>query len=266
MKYSYLSWLQTVGAQMKFPPDRDAVLAELADHMADRREDFIKQGMTSSEAGEAVAAIMGDPVEVGKTMNRVHRPVLGWLWQISRILVVAALVLGLCQWIWNDRFSARTIVPDLSYDWELDGCAYGLEQEGAEAETLASVSSGHVERAGVYTLTLDHGNWTMTEDRQQLLLGFRLKAESLFDLNPLGFSRWLCAEDDLGNTYQRQYIGANTLQVSRNALNLYECEWRAPYLHLMWTVEDTTPREWIRFYIPNTDFDITVNAKGMVIG
>ena len=63
--YTYLSWLETVGKQLKFPPDRKAVLAELENHMSDRRADFLEQGMSALEASEAVAAVMGDPVEVG---------------------------------------------------------------------------------------------------------------------------------------------------------------------------------------------------------
>ena len=265
-KYSYLSWLETVGKQMWFPPDRDAVLAELADHMADRRADFIEQGMSGLEAGEAVAAVMGDPVEVGKTMNRVHDPILGWIWQISRILVLAVLVCGAALWIWSDTFSVGNMFPALNRDWELAGCEYEqmYKLEGTCKET--TVRGGTVEKAGVYTLTLDHGSWAVGETQQCLLLGFRLEAESLFDLNPLGFSHWLCAEDDLGNTYQRQYIGANEIHVSTNSINMFENKWRTPYFHLMWLVEDTTPRQWVRFYVPGTTFDITVNAKGMVIG
>ena len=224
------------------------------------------KGMSGLEASEAVAAVMGDPVEVGKAMNRIHNPILGWIWQISRILVLVVVVVGIALWIWSDTFSIDNMFPMLNRDWELDGCEY--EQmyvlEGTCRET--KVQSGVVEKAGVYTLTLDHGSWDVGETQQCLLLGFRLEAESLFDLNPLGFSQWLCAEDDLGNIYQRQTVGDNEVHVSTNAINMFENKWRTPYLHVMWLVEDTTPRQWVRFYIPGTTFDITVNGKGVVIG
>ena len=265
-KYSYLSWLETVGKQMWFPPDRDGVLAELADHMADRRADFMEQGMTGLEASEAVAAVMGDPVEIGKAMNWVHNPILGWIWQISRILVLAVVAYGIALWIWSDTFSVGNMFPSLNRDWELGDCQYSLAPylEGEYRET--EIWTGAVEQAGVYTLTLDHGSWVVGAEQQRLTLGFRVKAEHFWDLNPLGFDQRLCAEDDLGNHYQRQNFGKNALTLSANAINLFEQEWRTPYLHVMLTCDDTVERQWIRFYIPGTPFDITVNAKGMVIG
>lgn len=265
-KYSYLSWLETAGKQMRFPPDREAVLNELSNHMADRREDFIRQGMSPREAGEAVAAVMGDPVEVGRTMNRIHSPVLGWIWQGSRILLLVVLVLSAAWGIFHDDFSLANMFPFPDGDWELHGCEYSLVPylQGDYTETV--VQTGLVEKAGVYTLQLDHGSWVVGEEQQRLTLGFRLKAESLLDLNPLGFSHWLCAEDDLGNVYKRQSVGSNAVFTSANATNMFECEWRAPYFHLIWNVQDAIPRQWIRFYIPDTDFSVTVTAKGRVSG
>jgi len=199
-------------------------------------------------------------------MNKIHNPVLGWIWQISRILVLLILVFGLTQWIWNDRFYMWNMYPEIDRDWDIRGCEYDLAYYLGEDCRRTTIRTGDVEQAGVYTLTLNHGSWVIGEEQQRLTLGFRLKADSLFDLNPIGFSQRLCAEDDLGNLYQNQAGGESVLLCSVDVVKMIENEWPAPYLHILWDVDDTTPRQWVRFYIPDTDFDITVNAKGMVIG
>lgn len=87
-------WVEAALAQMRFPPDRKLVRQELWDHMLDRREDFLARGMTMEEAEIEAARVMGDPVETGRLLNRIHRPWLGWLWQISRGILIAVVILS----------------------------------------------------------------------------------------------------------------------------------------------------------------------------
>lgn len=262
-EHSIYTWVETAAGQMKFPPDRKYVRQELWDHLIDRREDFLAQGKTMAEAEAAAVAVMGDPVEIGRQLNRIHRPILGWIWKISQILLIAVLVFSLGNVIWNDSFSWYDLLPGV--DWELGDCQYGSITYLEEPYTQTPVWTGAVEQAGVYTLTLDHGSWVKTQDWQRLTLGFRLEAESIFDLNPRGFSTRLCAEDDLGNQYKVQDHTVDGLSVSIGCYGGFKNTWRAPYLHLQFDVEDSLERQWIRFYIPGTDFDLTINAEGMVI-
>lgn len=263
MRYSFSTWTNTVLEQMKFPPDRKAVRQELWDHLMDRRTDFMAQGMSEWEASDAAVQVMGDPVEIGRQLNRVHRPVLGWIWVVSRFLVGIVLVISLCNVVWNDNFSWHDILPNFTWGWETDGCKYGLGQYLEEPYEETMVQTGAVEQAGVYTLTLDHGSWVRSETRQRLTLGFRVKAESFFDLDPLGFAERLCAEDDLGNQYQIRRYDSETLHVSCHPW--IKNSWRAPYFHLQFDAENGQELQWVRFYVPGTEFNLTINAEGRVV-
>lgn len=267
-KYSYLSWLETVGVQIKFPPDRKAILAELADHMSDRRTAFMEQGMSALEASEAVAAIMGDPVEVGKSLNKIHRPVLGWIWQLSRGILVAAVVLAVIfalNYNRNSSFDWGGMLPEPDRDWELDGCFYDLAQYSDEELQSVAIRTGAVMQAGVYTLELDHGSWVKADSRQRLTLGFRVKSKNPLDLNPRGFAVRLRAEDDLGNLYDIREWNEVCCISSNVFAGWPDLDWRDPYLHLVFEAQDGIERQWIRFYVADTDFEITIDAEGRLI-
>ena len=87
-EHTIQKWVETAVKQMKFPPDRKYVRQELWDHLLDSRDHRVEQGMDLKEAEEASVKAMGDPVETGKLLNKVHRPWLGWLWRASRLALL----------------------------------------------------------------------------------------------------------------------------------------------------------------------------------
>ena len=255
-KYSYLSWLETVGKQMHFPPDRKAALAELADHMSDRREDFIRNGMSTIEASDATAAVMGDPVEVGRTLNRLHNPVLGWIWFLFRWLFRILAISLVCLTVFG-VYEIAWLVPHKMCS---DGCErlpYAMEFVGEDSETLW-LKSRPVVIAGVYDLSVDHGFWIKGTERQVLSVGFRIDYPSVFDLPPAGIAARLVAEDDLGNRIDPDSVGVGLLYQPDPAPP------REEVFHISVNLEDALQRQWLRFYIPGTEFDLTVHTDGRV--
>lgn len=256
-QYSYYTWLETVGRQIHFPPDRKAVLAELADHMSERRLDFIEQGMSSLDAGDAAAAVMGDPVELGRTMNRIHNPVLGWIWFFFRGMFAVLAVSMLCLVLFG-VYDMHWLFPQKTCS---DGCErlpYAVEFVGEDCETIW-LKSRPVVKAGVYDLSVDHGFWIKGEERQNVSLGLWIDYPSLWDLPPAGIAERLVAEDDLGNRLDPGSIGTDLLYQPDPSPP------RAELFHITVRLEDGLPRQWLRFYIPGTEFDLTVHADGRVI-
>ena len=86
-----LEWLDTATGKIVFRPDREAVRKELEAHFEDLRE---ARGLDE----EAATAAMGDPSALAEELGRIHRPWPGYLWRVSRWLLLAALVacLALC--------------------------------------------------------------------------------------------------------------------------------------------------------------------------
>lgn len=91
MKHPQFRWCREVTEQVRFKPDREKIRDELISHIEDRIDELKSSGLTEEEAETRAVEAMGDPVAIGRQLDSVHKPWLGWLWRISRWLLWAAL-------------------------------------------------------------------------------------------------------------------------------------------------------------------------------
>lgn len=75
--------------QVRFKKAHKGIEDEIRAHIEDQISDNMAAGMDRESAEKAAVADMGDPVEVGISMDRVHKPHLAWS------MVIAALVVGI---------------------------------------------------------------------------------------------------------------------------------------------------------------------------
>ena len=71
-------YLGTVRDQVRWKRARDGVTQELRTHLLDQRDAYLEQGMDEEAAIKESVRQMGDPVEVGVALDRVHRPKPQW--------------------------------------------------------------------------------------------------------------------------------------------------------------------------------------------
>ena len=90
-------YLDAVGTQIRWHRARRPLLRELEDHITDQARDLEAAGGTRDEALERAVAEMGDPVEVGRALDRLHRPKTSWGLLICALAVMAA---GLAAAFW----------------------------------------------------------------------------------------------------------------------------------------------------------------------
>lgn len=83
-------YLQKTIDQIRCEKAKEGVKRELQDHIDDQKEAFLCEGMTETEAEEAAVREMGDPVEAGIELDRVHRPKMAW----SCIFLIGLLYLA----------------------------------------------------------------------------------------------------------------------------------------------------------------------------
>lgn len=89
--YKYLS---IVAEQIRCKRACPMVIKELKDHIEEQRDDYIAEGMTIQEAEEEAVRQMGDSIEVGVSLDRIHRPKMEWELLIY-IFLLSILGLGL---------------------------------------------------------------------------------------------------------------------------------------------------------------------------
>lgn len=129
------AWLDEVVGQIRFVPDRKAVFEELTAHIQDRSDDLASRGYTREEAEARTLLAMGDPIEVGKQLDAVHKPWLGWLWKVSRWLVFLAIAAVAICWFnyGGDPFSAwtgeSTFEQQVAWNTEKFGLRYAVESD-----------------------------------------------------------------------------------------------------------------------------------------
>ena len=68
------SYLEQLEEQIRNRKAKAEVIEEIRNHIEDQAEFYEKEGMSAEEAIEQAVRQMGDPVEVGIEMDRIHRP------------------------------------------------------------------------------------------------------------------------------------------------------------------------------------------------
>ena len=103
-------YLKTLTDQIRCKMAREAVRDELLCHIEDQKAAFISEGMEQDEAEEAAVLEMGDPVETGNEMDRIHRPKMAW----GMIALIA--VLSIAGYVVQKLIEAK-VVEAGGYDW-----------------------------------------------------------------------------------------------------------------------------------------------------
>ncbi len=86
------SFLATVLQHIKSKEAKDFVRMELVHHLSRSKAQLLAKGMSEAEAEERAVRQMGNPIELGKHFNKLHRPKTDWM-LIS--LCVLAFAMGL---------------------------------------------------------------------------------------------------------------------------------------------------------------------------
>lgn len=110
-------YLESVSGEIRWPRARRLLLGELRSHIEDQRRDFEGSGLNGADALAKAVTEMGDPVAVGRDLNRLHRPHNAW-----GVVLLVLLLTGV-----GVVFAGNDIAPLLSYSLsrQLFGAALG---------------------------------------------------------------------------------------------------------------------------------------------
>lgn len=118
MRDEFQIWVDAVCEQVRFRPDRKGIARELRVHYEDHVRDLLRLGRPQELAKERALAAMGNAQEVGRALDRVHKPWLGWLWEVSRWLLRALAALALVTLFWTTGWDslARRTMDELAWE------------------------------------------------------------------------------------------------------------------------------------------------------
>ncbi len=101
MRDDFQIWVDAVCEQVRFRPDRKGIEKELRIHYEDHCKALERLGYEGPLAAERSLRAMGNAQEVGRALDGVHKPWLGWLWEFSRWMVRGLAMLLVMTMLWS---------------------------------------------------------------------------------------------------------------------------------------------------------------------
>lgn len=98
-------YLTLLTEQIRCRMARPGIEAEISDHIEDQTRVYMSEGMERQEAEEAAVRDMGDPVDVGVELDKVHRPSMPW--GMIGLILVLSIAGYLFQWMIQRRIFAE---------------------------------------------------------------------------------------------------------------------------------------------------------------
>lgn len=164
---NFEAWRAAVVAEVRFRPDREAIAKELTAHYEDHVRDLERLDYPTELAEKWAVEAMGDPETIGKALDRVHKPWLGWLWIVSRVAVTAGGSVDRCGYHISVPYAAL-------WEHENDGPYYAASilltvednrfWDDGPAPALRQMSAMDNE-AGQYTSSMEYFDYTVEERR-----------------------------------------------------------------------------------------------------
>ena len=106
------NFLDKVCGEIKYRPVRKGISEELKSHIQEIKEEYTNKGIPENEAEEKAVSQMGVPEEIGRKLNKIHKPKLDWI-----LLLMMAILMGfgvfvviLKQQNMNDDYIESTII------------------------------------------------------------------------------------------------------------------------------------------------------------
>ena len=292
MRDQMRSWTRTATKQIRFGPDREAVVRELLEHIEDKKLDLerIFPDMTGDEAMEMALSQMGDPEEIGRELGKIHKPWLGYIWQASRILLAGAacvLVVSVVNAFyhglvvdrledWNtarrqtaeSRVIAQVLYEDAPME-SLDPFGQNGSYHWSGVERLALYDDvAQTKRLGEAELTLSRAALWQLEEKRALYAEITVAYDRPWDARPL-LQWYLQAEDSLGNHYGHTMTHSETGAHMSGFGSFGMVTHRDGYTWNFGLEDLPEEAEWVRFTYalrPAADFEFVIDLTEGVAG
>lgn len=218
---SRYKWLNAATAKIHFPPDRKQVQQELSDHIEDLRAHYTTMGLTVEEAETAAIEAMGDPEAIAADLGQIHRPWLGYLWWLSRGLIVlsiaACVILSAFQIYTNPTQDPLYRLPGWEYydylTWEFMPVAWELTPPGEYTAQTDLIPTGSVTTGG-YTIRADSAAMRQPE--------------------PSVWNLYVSFHIDTGWRNEELYWGPNIIgEIRDSAGTVYSEDWSADHFYYL---------------------------------
>lgn len=192
--YNRNGWLDTAMAQVRSKPEHKAIRAELQGHLEDKEQYFVDKGMEPREAAKAAVEAMGDPVTVGKELDKAHPVWWAKLYTAAKAVIIILSIMML--------FS----IVDYAVHYDLDGLLqnYPLKvrqtdpyARGGEDVVILDVEQEPITLSG-YTVQVTQAYWSpevYSGEKNVLEVDIKVSNPRPWAISPLFLARMEMAAD-----------------------------------------------------------------------
>ena len=109
------SYIKQVLKQVKFIVDHRSIKRELNSHIQDLIDEHQWHDLSEHDLNLKILEEMGDPIDLGQSLNQVHKPILGYIWVVSRsifIIVLCLSIFNIYKTLESTSFSRQTRTDD----------------------------------------------------------------------------------------------------------------------------------------------------------
>lgn len=87
-------YIDSVCREIKWKKSHSYIANELENHIIDQQDAFMKEGLNENTALESAIKEMGDPIDVGSELDRIHKPKVEWsIIGLASILLLLGLII-----------------------------------------------------------------------------------------------------------------------------------------------------------------------------
>ena len=123
MRSIYNAYTKKVLKQVKFIFDHRSIRRELNSHIQDLIDEHNWNNLPEEELILKINDEMGDPIDLGKSLNQVHKPLLGYAWIISKsifVIVVFASTLNFISLVDRTAYQKPNIMNTINMELILE--------------------------------------------------------------------------------------------------------------------------------------------------
>ncbi len=123
MSSIYNAYTKKVLKQVKFIFDHQSIRRELNSHIQDLIDEHNWNNIPEEELILKINDEMGDPIDLGKSLNQVHKPLLGYAWIISKsifVIVVFASALNFISLVDRTAYQKPNIMNTINMELILE--------------------------------------------------------------------------------------------------------------------------------------------------
>ncbi len=105
-------YLESLTEQIRFKPARYAVRDEVRSHIEDQQSAYEASGLGREEAEVLAVRQMGDPIEAGVELDRIHRPQMAWgMVGLAGVLCIVWMILPKLLSLGNAYEGVQELLP-----------------------------------------------------------------------------------------------------------------------------------------------------------